>query len=127
MLPRVLEPEVMDTPDEAHDYDAMDHSAVNRAFVADLLAFLPRPAGTVLDLGTGTAQIPIELCRTADGFEVLAVDAAEHMLRLAAGNIERAGLGNRIRVERANARQLPHPDGSFPVVMSNSIVHHVPA
>ncbi len=126
MLPRVLEPEVMDTPDEAHDYDAMDHSAVNRAFVADLLAFLPRPAGTVLDLGTGTAQIPIELCRTADGFEVLAVDAAEHMLRLAAGNIERAGLGNRIRVERANARQLPHPDGSFPVVMSNSIVHHVP-
>ena len=28
MLPRVLEPEVMDTPEEAKDYDEMDHSEV---------------------------------------------------------------------------------------------------
>ena len=27
MLPRVLEPEVMDSPEEAVDYDTMDHSA----------------------------------------------------------------------------------------------------
>ena len=37
MLPRVLEPELMDTAEEARDYDEMDHSAVNRAFVADFL------------------------------------------------------------------------------------------
>ena len=37
-LERVLEPEVMDTLDEAVDYDAMDHRAVNEAFCADLLA-----------------------------------------------------------------------------------------
>ena len=36
MLPRTLEPEVMDSAEEAGDYDAMDHGAVNRAFVADL-------------------------------------------------------------------------------------------
>ena len=29
-LPRVLEPEVMDTPEEASDYDAMDHAGPNR-------------------------------------------------------------------------------------------------
>ena len=28
----------MDTAEEAHDYDAMDHSAVNRVFVDDFLA-----------------------------------------------------------------------------------------
>jgi len=38
MLNRVLEPEVMDTPEDARDYDAMDHSGVNRVFVADFLA-----------------------------------------------------------------------------------------
>src|SRR5262245_28528158 len=54
MLPRVLEPEVMDTEAEARDYDAMDHATVNRAFVADLLA-LWDGRGTALDLGTGTA------------------------------------------------------------------------
>ena len=38
ILHRVLEPEVMDTPDEARDYNEMDHSEVNRLFVDDLLA-----------------------------------------------------------------------------------------
>ena len=37
-LARVLEPEVMDSTDEARDYDAMDHGEVNRRFVDDLLA-----------------------------------------------------------------------------------------
>ncbi len=38
MLSRVLEPEVMDTPEQASAYDAMDHSEVNRRFVDDVLA-----------------------------------------------------------------------------------------
>ena len=33
----MLEPEAMDTAEEAADYDAMDHSAVNAGFVADFL------------------------------------------------------------------------------------------
>ena len=37
-LERVLEPEVMESHQEAVDYDAMDHSEVNRIFVDDLLA-----------------------------------------------------------------------------------------
>ena len=40
MLERVLEPEVMDTPAEARDYDAMDHAEVNRLFVDDLVPHL---------------------------------------------------------------------------------------
>jgi ubiquinone/menaquinone biosynthesis C-methylase UbiE len=126
MLPRVLEPELMDTPEDARDYDTMDHSAVNRVFTADFFSFCPRPTGTVLDVGTGTAQIPIELCRTATGFELLAIDAAGHMLAVAAENVARAGLGDRIRLENANARRLPYPNASFPAVVSNSIVHHIP-
>ena len=37
MLPRVLEPEVMDTVAEAVDYNSMDHSEVNRLFVDNFL------------------------------------------------------------------------------------------
>ena len=37
MLPRILEPEVMDTPEEANGYDAMDHSGPNDAFVSRLV------------------------------------------------------------------------------------------
>ena len=125
MLPRVLETEAMDTPDEASGYDSMDHGEVNRAFVADLLAAGPGP-GEMLDLGTGTALIPIELCRQDPTARVLAVDVAEHMLELARRNVEQAGLSDRIRLQRVDAKRLPLADGTFATVISNSIVHHVP-
>jgi ubiquinone/menaquinone biosynthesis C-methylase UbiE len=57
----------MDSAAEAADYDAMDHRQVNRQFVVDFLAQQP-PLGEVLDVGTGTAQIPLgfwpSICRS---------------------------------------------------------------
>jgi len=128
MLSRILEPEVMDSPQEAVDYDSMDHAEVNRRFVADFLqaaGALP-PGGEILDLGTGTAQIPIELCRTAPQARIVAVDLAESMLAVGRRNVERAGLTGRITLARVDAKTLPYPDARFAAVMSNSIVHHIP-
>ncbi len=126
MLPRVLEPEVMDTPDEATDYNRMDHSEVNRRFAADFFSACPNPAGVTLDVGTGTAQIPVELCRQHPTITVHAVDLADEMLKVAAANVSDAGFADRITLERANGRQLPHRDGGFAAVVSNSIIHHIP-
>lgn len=125
MLSRILEVEVMDSAEEARDYDAMDHGAVNRAFVADFLAAWDG-RGPVLDVGTGTAQIPIELCRRHGAAAVTGIDLAEHMLRLGRDNAARAHLEGRIRLERCDAKRLPHAGGSFGAVISNSILHHIP-
>ena len=56
MLPRVLEPEVMDTEAEAREYDAMDFTDVNRAFVIDFRRVWDTST-PVLDVCTGTARI----------------------------------------------------------------------
>ncbi len=125
MLSRVLEPEVMDSAHEARDYDAMDHSTVNRVFVADFLAVWDA-VGSVLDVGTGTAQIPIELCRQNTTVRVTAIDLATHMLAVARENVRRAGLEGRIEVERCDAKRIPFEDERFEAVISNSIVHHIP-
>jgi ubiquinone/menaquinone biosynthesis C-methylase UbiE len=125
MLPRTLEPEVMDTPEEARDYDAMDHSAVNRVFVADFLAAWDG-TGPILDAGTGTAQIPVELCRRHHFARVVAIDLAEEMLRVGRDNVRRAGLEDRVQLERCDAKRMPFPDGAFRAVISNNIVHHIP-
>src|SRR5438067_1434403 len=110
MLPRVLEPEVMDTAEEARDYDAMDHSAVNGVFARNFLRVWDTET-PILDLGTGTAQLPVELCRQCraeappwgplrwDSLHIVAVDLAERMLELARRNVGRAGFADRIRVE----------------------------
>lgn len=126
MLPRILEPEVMDTPEEARDYDSMNHSEVNRLFVADFLRVYA-DNGVVLDLGTGTAQIPIELCRQHPSMNVHAIDLAEHMLDLAEENVRRSGLLDRIRLQKVDAKGLPFENHSFAAVVSNSIIHHIPA
>jgi len=148
-LERILEPEVMDSPEEANDYDAMDHSEVNRVFVDDLLATLSAERGTrsaeqiddercsalrapssalldILDLGTGTALIPIELCKRFADCRVMAADAAVSMLELARYNVEVNSLRERIELVHVDAKRLPFADAMFDVVMSNSILHHIP-
>jgi ubiquinone/menaquinone biosynthesis C-methylase UbiE len=126
MIPRILEPEVMDSDLDAREYDAMDHAAVNAQFVTDFFqALADLPFLHVLDLGTGTAQIPIELGRRAAKVHVTAVDAAESMLGLAAENIAAADLDDRIEPVLADAKALPFKPGRFPVVISNSILHHI--
>lgn len=131
MLKRVLEPEVMDTVEEAVDYNTMDHSQVNRVFVDDLLSFLAtgfipsrRPFNT-LDVGTGTALIPLELCRRSRDFRVTGIDLAGEMLRVGRDNVARAKLTDRIELRLVDAKDLPAGE-QYPVVISNSIVHHIP-
>jgi ubiquinone/menaquinone biosynthesis C-methylase UbiE len=126
MLPRVLETEAMDSAAEAHDYNTMDHAAANAAFVADLLRAWDPALRPVLDVGTGPAQIPLALCRCYPDLEIVAVDLAEHMLRVARGNVVGAGLAERIHLERCDAKRLPFRDGAFAAVISNSIAHHIP-
>src|SRR5688500_5172174 len=103
MLARTLEPEGMDTAEEAREYDAMDHSAVNEVFVDDFLMAVKslglgarlgeteRPL-QVLDCGTGTALIPIVLARRAASVRVTAVDLSEEMLKVAQENVRTASL-----------------------------------
>ncbi len=125
MLERILEPEVMDSQEEAIDYDSMDHSVVNQLFVADLLKVW-QGQSPILDIGTGTAQIPIEFCHQSETGEIIAIDLAEEMLKLARRNVQKAGFEKRITLQLVNARLLPYQQGFFPVVISNSIVHHIP-
>lgn len=132
MIPRVLEPEVMDTAQEAADYDAMDHSQVNRQFVDDLLDAwkrLKRPRASdrlrVLDVGTGTAQIPIELAGRSLPADILGVDLSVEMLHVGRRNIDRSRQ-TAIRLQLADAKRLPFGAASMDVVMSNSIIHHIP-
>ena len=131
MIPRTLEPEVMDTATEDRDYNAMDHSAVNRVFVADFLHAVDdldfdAHSQRILDTGTGTALIPIELCRQTERCRVTAVDLSAEMLQVAQQNVIEAGMTDRIDTRHIDAKQLPYEDGIFDAVISNSIVHHIP-
>lgn len=128
-MERVLEPEVMDDDDEAAAYDAMDFAETDGLF-ADAASALAPPAGgaplRVLDLGTGTAKIPILLATARPDVRVLAIDLAESMLRLARARVERAGLAGRVTLAHMDAKSPALEPGSFDLVMSSSVAHHLP-
>lgn len=124
-MERVLEPEVMDTWLETTAYDAMDFEEVNRGFAEAAIALDPF-AVKVLDAGTGTARIPILMCQQRPQYLITAVDLARSMLIVGRRNVEEAGLLQRIRLERVDTKRMPYPDLEFDMIVSNSLVHHLP-
>ncbi len=124
-VPRIPEAEVMDSVQDAEEYQAMDFAQVNRQFVLDLAEQLPL-AGTWLDLGTGPAELPILACEQFPAIEIVAVDAAAAMLDVAEKRITTLGLQSRIHLALGDAKSLPYADQVFSVIFSNSLVHHLP-
>lgn len=132
MIERILEPEVMESPAEAMDYDEMDHHAVNQLFVDDLVTFLGVAPDhdaemiDIFDVGTGTARIPILLAERIPQCRIMGADASIAMLDVARINIDIAGMLERVQLVRLDAKNNEYEDGFFTGVMSNSIIHHIP-
>lgn len=82
------------------------------------------PAGTrVLDVGTGTGRLAIELAKARPDLHITGVDISEDMLSVARQNAARAGLTETIEFQPAPAVTLPFPDGHFALVTSNASLH----
>jgi ubiquinone/menaquinone biosynthesis C-methylase UbiE len=119
------EPEVMDLAAEAEAYAAADFADVNRAFVESLLQLVPAaPAGPVLDLGCGPADIPARLAAARPAWRLLATDASPAMLAHARQRLGNTP-GGRVALLLADAKRLPLADDAGAGIISNSILHHL--
>ena len=127
MIKRILEPEVMDNELEAQEYDQMDFTEVNTDF-ALLASKLGKKEDKlkVLDIGTGTAQIPIILADFQPNWHITAIDMARSMLTIAEKNIQEKNKSSQITLQLVDGKKMPYPDKSFDLVISNSLIHHIP-
>jgi SAM-dependent methyltransferase len=93
-----------------------------RAALAEVERLLPSlgPTGTLLDVGTGLADIPLAARERARkqgvALIVLGVEGAESLSRLAARSLDGCAC--------ADARHLPFPDASIDVVICSQLLHH---
>jgi ubiquinone/menaquinone biosynthesis C-methylase UbiE len=81
----------------------------------EALAGLPQPPARVLDLGTGSGLAAFVVARRFPEAEITGADVSEQMIEVARQNTP-AELAGRVRFDRADASQLPYPDGSFDLV-----------
>jgi ubiquinone/menaquinone biosynthesis C-methylase UbiE len=123
-MERILEPEVMDDREEAIEYDAMDFTEVNTNFAKEAVQLAGINA-TVLDVGTGTARIPIIICQLRPRWQITAIDMADSMLEIAQKNILDANCQKQIKLEKVDAKNLPYQSEQFDLVISNSLIHHL--
>lgn len=126
-MQRVLEPELMDDPEQAIAYARADFAAVNQGFVDRFRTTFPAcTSGRIVDLGCGPADIPIRLARALPAIHVTAVDASAAMLVPARHAISAAGMRDRIGLLQARLPDLPLRTGGFNAILSNSLLHHLP-
>jgi len=128
--------ELMDEPGqdpELLEASIDDVAAVNRwlggtrALLRHLPALLPpTDPATVLDVGTGSADLPRAIVRFArrKGREVHVTATDLHPATLEAARRRSADYPE-IRVERADALRLPYPDGAFDVALLSMTLHHL--
>jgi len=125
MLKRVLEPEIMDSAEDAAEYAAIDNSANNEEFVRDLRMELGFKGGRLIDLGTGPADIAIAIARQIPEAQVTAVDLGLHMMSVARQKVAAAPERERIELVETDAKDTGFAAASFDFVVCNSLVHHV--
>jgi ubiquinone/menaquinone biosynthesis C-methylase UbiE len=117
----------MDDDVEAEAYDAMGFGEADRAFVARAVELTQgRAVHRVVDLGCGTGTIALLLADSFPEAEIVGVDLAESMLRLARVKVSARGLDERVTLLCENVKQTSLLGGSFDLVLSNSTLHHLP-
>ena len=77
--------------------------------------------GTILDLGSGTGYLSIEIARRAPGLQVCGIDLSRQMVKIARRHAK--GVDN-ARFVFGNAAKLPFKDNSIDLVVSTGASHH---
>lgn len=100
----------------ARRYDLMNcviSLGLDRRWRRKAVGSLDPAGGPVLDIGTGTGDIAIEIIRQWADATVAGLDPAAQMLSIAARKIERAGVSASVSLQAGDALALPYADGSF--------------
>jgi demethylmenaquinone methyltransferase / 2-methoxy-6-polyprenyl-1,4-benzoquinol methylase len=74
------------------------------------------PAGWLLDICTGTADMPLEAARQSSAIRIAGVDFSAPMIAAGRAKVARADLRARIALQVAVAEALPFADGAFDAV-----------
>jgi ubiquinone/menaquinone biosynthesis C-methylase UbiE len=92
----------------------------------DVIASFPDHLGKVVDLGCGPGDIAIRLARAAATTRITGVDGSPAMLAIARAALRSAAVANRVTFLEGRLPGVELSDGSFDLVLSKDMLHHLP-
>jgi ubiquinone/menaquinone biosynthesis C-methylase UbiE len=80
-------------------------------------------SGEIMELGTGTGLLAVELGKRARDLEVTTAEESPYFVQLAESRIHNSGLGRQVKVALAEDGEIPFVDGSYDYVVSFGKLH----
>ncbi|ESQ11358.1 MAG TPA: class I SAM-dependent methyltransferase [Chromatiaceae bacterium] len=127
-MKRRLEPELMDTDEQALAYDRADFTESNSLFMRLLEEQNPGELidKRALDLGCGPADIVIRFLRRYSKASCDALDGSASMLALAQAHIDALpGVAKRARLIQDQLPSQTLERNAYDLILSNSLLHHL--
>lgn len=127
MKERIEEPEVMGKKEELEVYNLqakkylypLGHKRIIKALSSSGIS-----SGRVLDIGSGTGLLCVEIARAFKDLEVFGIDISSDMLGIAKKVLMEEDLKSRVNFIRADASNLPFSKKGFDAVVSYVSLHH---
>jgi SAM-dependent methyltransferase len=131
-MQRILEPELMDDPEQALAYSKADFSAAHGARVQIFRSLYPtfQLNGAALDLGCGSGDVLLRFARAYPKSSFCGLDGSRPMLELAQQAIDaEPALKAQVSLVFGIIPEGPIPKRRWQLIMSHSLLHqlHKPA
>jgi len=123
---RIPEQEAIIDRDQIEDYICLSERLMGYVYqeVVDRATKLAPLGGRILEVGTGFGMLAMTLARRNTDVETIGLDVSEQMIEAGRALVERRGLSKRVSFEKADAKEMPFPDGFFDAVISYGSLHH---
>ena len=127
-MKRILEPEVMESNQEAISFDSYQKNTMKRwwPFLEKKLKKLRILKGSkILDVVAGPANFSIRLAKKYKT-RVWATDLSNEMLKIARYNIKKSKINKYVSLLKDDAKKMRFRDNSFDFVFCRYTLHQIP-
>ncbi|MCL4479874.1 MAG: class I SAM-dependent methyltransferase [Candidatus Thermoplasmatota archaeon] len=87
-------------------------------------ALLRLKSGKILDVGTGTGRLPMEIVKIEKGLEIIGIDISQGMIRSAVQKSMKCCRSSNLKFLVADVKSLPFDDCVFDLVISSISFHY---
>jgi len=94
--------------------------------VARILEGIALTGKIVLDIGSGSGGITVDLVRRHGAGKVIGIDVEPDVCRAARERAEKAGLSDRVEIREVRPGPFPMADASLDIVFSKDSIIHIP-